>query len=830
MKISLNWLRDFLEIPANVNTQELGDLITLRTAEVEHVENLAQQLENIVIGRIETIKKHPDADKLSITETNIGDETVQIICGGTNLRKGMMVAVAKPGAKVRWHGEGDLITLEKTKIRGMESCGMICAGEEIGVNQPPGGGERAILDLSHLNDAVPGTSLSEALGLNDTIFTIDNKSLTHRPDLWGHYGIAREIAAISGQKLKPYQPKVEIPASGETINVKIKDTTLCPRFSALIINNVKIAESPNWLKERLLAIGHGTHNNMVDITNYVMCEFGQPMHAFDKEKIKNGLTVRQAQKNEKITTLDGKTHQLPKDAGVVADDEKAVSIAGIIGGANSEIDASTTSIILEAANWHPSMLRRTSAALGIRTDALQRFEKSLDPRNTETAILRAAELILQVCPEAQIAGPLTDIKNFKDQATTVTVDLQKVRSKIGVDVPTDKAVKILESLEFKILTNKNDQLEIEIPSFRATKDIEMEDDITEEIARMYGYENIEPKLPQLPTKLPKENTERKLKHFARQILSYGLGFDEIYNYSFYSLKDIQKCLIPEELHIKVANYLSEDQTHMRVSLIPNMLKNVVLNLKNSPSFSFYEIGRTYENLTDYFPVEEKKICGMVVQPKTKKSGTDSGASATSTATTATPFYAAKAALEELLSHFNVGLLDMQRGEAICWYAHPNRYADYFAPHYEPENNNEIARVFELHPLVLKNYDLENTQVAAFEINFTKLARLGRAKTHYSPIPKFPGIEFDVAVLVPHELPIGRLQAAIYATDPELIQNVTLFDIYQGSNIAPHQKSCAFNIQLQAPDRTLKDEEMKHLQTKIFKELETLGGEIRRAQN
>lgn len=809
MKISLNWLREFVNIPKDIDAKKLAMLFTIRTAEVEGVENQAEDFEKIVVGQILEIHPHPNADKLRITKTSVGKlskEPLQIVCGGTNLYEGQYVAVAMVGAKVRWHGEGEPIVLEPAKIRGEESHGMICAGEEIGVEQGEGGGERPILDLSAMKPE-PGMGMAELLEKDDTILTVDNKSLTHRPDLWGHYGIAREVAAITNEKLKPLKISVKFPAKGEAVNVEVKNAELCPRYIGIKIDGIKVEPSPTWLQKKLRAVGYRPINNIVDITNLVMAELGQPLHAFDATKIEGGIVVRTAKDGEKITTLDGIERKLSKEMLVIADHKKAVAIAGVMGGNNSEIDENSTSIILESANFHPSSVRKTSVKLGLRTEAVQRFEKSLDPHLAQTAAHRATELILEICPDAKIAGQQTDIQNFSDKNTAVQVDLERVFSKIGVEIPVKEVIKMLEKLEFIVSETAKKTIKVEIPTFRATKDISIEDDLVEEIARLYGYENIVPLLPELPIKLPMENRERTKKHFARQILAQGLGFDEVYNYSFYSINDIHKSLLPEELHIKVQNYLSEDQTHLRVSLMPNLLKNITNNLKHCSRFKLFEIGRTYEDLQEYFPKEEKKISGVIVQSSKDKGEV---------------FYEAKGALEAFLKAFRIPGLEMRRGESLCTYGHPGRYAGY----YLKKNGEEIARVFELHPLVAKNHDLDRAKVGIFEINFTKLMQVESKEIKYKPVAKFPGITLDISILVGKKTEIGTVHKTIQNAEKQLIKEISLFDIYEGDNIPADKKALAFSLLFQADDRTLTDEEARKILDKITGELQRIGGEIR----
>jgi len=803
MHISLDWLKDFVNIKKDLDPKDLGNLLTLKTAEVETVIEESRNFENMVTGKVIDLKKHPDADKLKIAKTSIGKETLQIVCGGQNLKEGMCVAVAKIGAKIKWHGKGDLVEMKKAKIRGVESSGMICAGEEIGIEDPDAG-EHDILDLSAIKPK-PGTPLAEFFKKDDVILEFDNKSLTHRPDLWGHHGIAREVAVITNSKFKELKTEVKIPKKGESVKVDVKDTKLCPRYCGLIINNIKVQGSPHWIQKRLKATGHGLHNNIVDVTNYVMIELGQPMHAFDKNYIKNGIVVRKAKKGEKIKSLDEKENTLTENMLLIADHEKPVAIAGIIGGENSGINEKTTSIILESANFNAANVRRTSTKLGIRTDSSQRFEKSLDPNLAETAIKRAAEIILEICPEAKIAGPITDIENFDKKALKVKFDTEKAASKIGVAITQKEIIKILEKLHFEVKVKDETTLEVTIPSFRATKDIDMEDDLIEEIARIYGYENIAAILPSLPTKLPKENTERFKKHKLRELLSLGHGFTEVYNYSFYGQKELKNSLMTEEGHIKLLNYLSEDQTHMRTSLIPNLLKNIHENFKFYNSFKIYEIGRTYKEIGQYFPLEEKNVVGAI----TTKEKTDD------------VFYEAKKVVETIFQKFNIKAPKPSKGIKNAPYAHPTKSMSYI-----DHNGQTIAKIFTLHPSVAKNHEIEKYSVTIFNINFTELLKLSQKDKKYKKIAKFPSIEIDISVVINERTEMTEIEQAIKKADQNLIQNITLFDLYQGEHIDPGKKAIAFKITLQATDRTLTDQEMAEVQKKIFKNLENIGGIIR----
>jgi len=802
MHISQNWLKDFLDIKEDPKI--LANNLTLKTAEVESFQDESKSYENIVVGFILEVHAHPDADKLKIAKTSIGKDTHMIVCGGENLKEGMYVAVALPGSEVDWHGEGKKMKIEKSKIRGVESFGMICASSEIGLTPSENEGEHDILDLSPLNPK-PGTPIAELLEKNDIIYEFDNKTLTNRPDLWGHYGIAREISVLTGEKLKEYKTDVKIPKTGNQIDVSVHNPELCPRYCGLIIDNVTIEDSPNWLKKRLKACGHGIHNNIVDVTNYIMSELGQPMHAFDYSSIKGKIVVRTAVHGEKIKALDDKTYNLKETNLIIADIEKPIAIAGVIGGKDSSVNKNTTKIILEAANFNPGSVRKTSTQLGVRTDSVQRFEKSLDPHMTEPAIKKAAELILKLCPNAKILGPITDISNFDTKPLKTKLSIKKLHSKIGVEINKTLIIEILEKLEFKIKKVNEDILEVEIPTFRATKDVEMEDDLIEEVARIYGYEHIPAIIPVLPTRVPLENTERKNKHIIRTILSLGLGFNEVYNYSFYGKKDLENCLMNEDSHLLLENFLSENHTHLRTTLIPNLLTNIQTNIKNFNEFKIFEIGRTYKEIGDIFPLEEKKIAGTIV----KKGKTDK------------IFYKGKSVINEILNSQKIkGIKEVSEIKNTP-FGHPKKSISYL--YY---NGETIATLFTLHPLVQKNYGLEDYSVVMFEINFSKLMTLANSKFQYSEIPKFPKIEFDISVIINSKTEIKTIHDEIKKVDKKLITNIELFDIYEGKNIPENKKAVAFKITLQSPEKTLTDQEMTEIQNKIFNSLEKIGGEIR----
>ncbi len=815
MKISVNWLRNYVNLPDQNDWQAFGDLLTVRTAEVEEVSNLADSFDKMVVGQIESIQPHPNADKLKLTTTNVGAQTLQIVCGGSNLYEGQKVAVALVGAKVRWHGEGDLVELEPVKIRGEESFGMICAASEIGMKDEESqhssniDAGTAIMDLSYLKDQ-PGTPLAVALKKNDIIIDIENKTLTHRPDLWGHYGIAREIAAITGETLKPVEYFRDYDRNlPEIVKVRVKDPDLCPRYLAVTIDNIKIGPSPEWLKTALENTGNRSINNIVDATNFVMLELGNPLHAFDTNTIEGDLIIRRAKAGEIIETLELEKKELDTETLIIADNKKPLAIAGIKGGLHSGITDHTTRVTLEAANFNPVSIRKSSVRLGIRTEAVQRFEKDLDPLLAEQAMDRLVKIILDLCPEASVISRKQDVCKFKYKVRKIKLDLTKTSSKIGVDIDAKTATDLLEKLEFKVKSGPGkNSITVEVPSFRATKDINHQDDLVEELARLYGYEKIPASIPELHVRpAPRLHTERREKYDIRNVLSLELGMNETMNYSFYSLKTLQNCGLDESNHLKIRNYLSEEQTHLRTNLLPGLLHNVAQNLKNFDRLKLYEIGRTYKLVNSFFPLEEKDLAGLIVVGKKDKEQ---------------PFYQAKTAIEILLKRLNITSLKYRKAESPSPLAHPAKHAAWF----DFKTQQELIHIFDLHPEVAQNFGLEKQQIACFTINYSLLHKLERSERRYRSIPKFPSIQIDVSLLVDANREVGEFEKAIRKADPNLISSVKLFDFYQGANIAEGKKSLAYKITLQAADRTLTDEEMKRTQQSIFGNLQGLGAEIR----
>jgi phenylalanyl-tRNA synthetase beta chain len=590
MLISRNWLKKYVKLADTASANDIASKLTESTVEVEGYEDKGKSLENVVVGKVVQVEKHPQADKLVVCNVDIGSERVVIVCGGSNVVKGMLVAVAKVGALVAWHGEGDLVRLKPTEIRGIESHGMICSSDEIGLAELfPKKQEKEILDLTFLK-IKPGVPVAVALGLQDIIFEIDNKSLSNRPDLWGHYGIAREVAALYAREVLPYTTKEIKEGKEEYLKVKVQEQQWCSRYSAIIIDGITITDSPEWLKKSLLAVGIQPINNIVDITNFIMLDIGQPMHAFDASSLASAaIVVRKAFDQEKFTTLDGKEYVLNTDMLVVADEHKPLALAGVMGGLDSAIKPGTTKVIFESACFNAGMVRKTSTLLGLRTDASMRFEKNLDPTMCEIALKKAVELVVTTCVGARVVSKVVDVYPKPLRQPVFKIEHAMFAKKIGVDIPLKTIQVILKRLGFTV-EEKNKLLSITVPTWRATKDISLAEDIVEEIVRMYGYQAIPGVLPSLPMMPPQENRLRSLEHRVRDSAVVGENYTEVYNYSFVSQDQIHALQDDQTLYLELDNPLSKEKPYLRRNVLISLLDTVEKNSVEE-ELRLFEIGK-----------------------------------------------------------------------------------------------------------------------------------------------------------------------------------------------------------------------------------------------
>ncbi|MBU3916809.1 phenylalanine--tRNA ligase subunit beta, partial [bacterium] len=584
MKISLNWIKDFVEVDPGISSQELVKTITLSVCEVEGYEETGAHLKDVFVAKVKEIQPHPDAEKLSLVTVDYGNAEQRVVCGASNF---------DIGDKVVYAGEGTTLpggfTIKKTVIRGVESCGMLCAEDELGFSDDHAG----LMVLA--KDIEVGITLDKIFPDQvDLIMEIDNKSITHRPDLWGHYGFARELGTIYRLAVKKLDFDINsVTGLGERIiNVEVQAGELVPRFCGLSVDNVKIVSSPLWIQHRLTRVGLRPINNIVDLTNFVMLELGQPMHAFDAEQIAGKkLIVRLADPGTKVMTLYQKEVSLGENDMTICDANGASVVAGVIGGLNSGVTENTGSIFLEAANWDPVGIRKTSTRIGLRTDACQRFEKSLDPEMSPLSIQRAVEIMYLTNPDLKIRGELVDIVNKKIDPITIEITTEFISDRLGKKIDDEEIKEILSYLGFAV-KSEGTRLLVEVPSFRRTKDVSIKEDIVEEIGRIHGFNNIKPQAPKFPIDRPVFNLRNKFENKAKAVLCES-NYHEVVNYPLTCQKTEDVFGLKTDGIMKLQNPVSDHQNQMRTSLLPHLVQTISDNQKISFNFRLFEIGRTY---------------------------------------------------------------------------------------------------------------------------------------------------------------------------------------------------------------------------------------------
>jgi phenylalanyl-tRNA synthetase beta chain len=814
MLISFSWLKQYVNLPDSVTPEEVAEKLKLSTVEVEGINKPGALLENVVVGKVIKCEKHPNADKLKVCEVDVGNEKLKIVCGGSNVADGQLVAVAKNGAKVQWHGQGDLVELKPTTIRGVESNGMICASDEIGlVEMFLKKDEKEILDLSSLK-LKPGTPLAQALALNDAVLEIDNKSLSNRPDLWGHYGMAREVAALTNREVGTYETKKIAEGKGIKISIKNADTKLCPRYMAVSIAGVTVSESPAWLKERLSAVGLRPINNIVDITNFVMLDLGQPLHAFDAQELtgqsepkKITITLRHAKDDEPFTTLDGKERKLNSQMLVIEGQEgKPALIPGVMGGLSSGITDKTTTIVFESANFDAALIRKTSTTLGLRTDSSARFEKSLDPNLCPQALAKAVSLTLELCPGAKVVSNIADDKHFHSITTPLEIPIEFFAKKLGVEIPTKTIVTTLTRLGFGV-TEKKKSLSVKIPSWRATKDISIPEDIVEEVLRVYGYHNVPSTLPNFVSTPPEKNTLRALENAVRDVLVRELGYTESYNYSFVSSSQIAKLGDDPKKYLELDNPVSKEKPFIRRNLLPNLLENVQNNAGRE-QITIFEVGtvfhgekpglRAMSNGDELLPQQDTWLSTIATAKKDQ-----------------TPFWAARRVAESLERALGIKFeFKPASAKKLHPWQHPTRTTWLFV------GSECVGRVYELHPATASAHGIE-WRVGLCSINLSLLTTLLQTNnaTHYRPLSLYPEVLRDIAFVVKKDVTHEELLKALSKAD-QLVTGVQLFDVYSGSKLVADHKSVAYRITLASPERTLTSAEVDAAMGKLSNLLKT----------
>lgn len=794
MLVPVKWLRDYVNI--DKDTQEFADMMTMTGSKVEKVEFYGKETNGVEVCKILQIEQHPDADRLKVTKVEVANgETLQIVTNATNINVGDYVPVARIGAVL----PGDF-KIKKGKLRGVLSEGMFCGAEELTIPSQYVEEHKkdGIYILDHQDSFELGMDVREVLGVKDAL--IEFEITSNRPDCRSIIGIAREAAVTLGTELK--FPEIKVNGSDEEMNFEIDiQTDLCKRYCGKVVKDVKVGPSPYWMQRRLIEAGMRPINNIVDITNYVMLELGQPLHAFDLDDIKyNKMIVKLASEGEKFTTLDDVERTLTSDMLVIGNQDKTLDLAGIMGGQNSEIKDNTTSIFLEGASFAKENIRATSKKLGLRTEASSRFEKGIDINLTEMAVNRACQLIEELECGTVLNGML-DYYPQKEETQKVTVNPQRINKLLGVNVSMDQFVKILEDLEFKCNLVSSDKLELEVPSFRL--DITEDADILEEIARIYGYENIPAAdLEGNATAGVKTENQKFIDKVKSNAIACGLN--EILTYSFVSPRGVDKINLPQEDEkrnfVKIMNPLGEETSVMRRTLIPNMLDVLATNVSHKvEEASAFECGNTFTPQNG-LPVETKQLCvGMYGKE--------------------VDFFSLKGIVEIVLN--NVGFRGFEiEPETNNLTFHPGRCAKIVY------NNICVGTFGELHPDVIENYNL-GQRVYVAEINIDLVFENLNLVKKYIPLPKYPSTSRDIALIVKDEVFVKQIEDIIKANGGGLVESYKLFDVYKGAQIEEGHKSIAYSITYRSTEKTLTDEDVAVVHEKILSELsEKLNANLR----
>ncbi len=782
MLLSKEWLEEFVRLPKKYSDEEIARRLSSCTVEVEGVKSgSVQDLSGIVVGEIIELKPHPNADRLRIAMTRVSPkkDPIVIVCGGSNLAIGMKVAVALPGGRVRWHGEGELVELEKSTIRGVASEGMICAASEIGLSERfPSTNDREILDLSFLSSPA-GTPLAECLPRQDTVFDVDNKSLSNRPDLWGHRGMARELGAVLAtpfvdKKLPPIKPSSHI-----KLSVTVQEKELCERYMAVVLSGVSIIPAPSWMQQRLRSCGVRPINAIVDVTNYVMLEYGQPMHAFDYDlvKEKNGhvaLQVRPAKKGESLRALDGNDYTLLPEMLLIATTHGPLAIAGVMGGEKSGIGDSTTTVVLEAAHFNASSIRKTSSTLKLASESSRRFEKHLDPLLPEAALRRAVELYQLLFPVSNVVSAVCDTGTKKEKPLTLPISDAFIESKLGLRIPLSKASALLKRLGFE-LSKKGSAYAVLVPSFRR-KDIVIPEDIVEEIIRFTGYDCLPSALPPVHARMPQKYPIASLIADLKNRLSLHYGFNEVHNYAFVAPSTLTACGDVPEKHSMLSNPYSDERPYLCKSLIPNLLEDIEKNQEHHERITLFEIAPVF--------LEQSQPVHL--------------ACAVSLSRTPNAFAFAKDSIIALLGNEGYEISIDSMDHSLPWSVHLQGVVVQC-------NDVCIGSIAIVDKAVCVKLGIER-DVVVCEIDLSLLHSLPRHERRVKPQASYPAALRDVTFVVDEKIRYADAYSTIVSAHP-LIESVEPFDIYRGPQVGAGKKSFSFHIMYRSSERTLTSQEV-----------------------
>ena len=811
MKVSLNWIRDYVQLPADADLKKLAYDLTMSTVEVEDATDLGASFHDMVVGVINTIEQHPNADKLKVCKTDIGGRVEDIVCGGSNLREGMKVAVALPGAMCKWHGEGDLVEIKKSKLRGVDSYGMICGAVEIGLADLfPTKEEAHILDLSDF-DAPAGTPLADALDLNDIILEIDNKSMTNRPDLWGHYGIAREIAALYDLPMTQFPHFDRDVENTAGFHVTVEDAERCPRMTGTQIENVYVKPAPYWMQVRIWKTGMRPINALVDITNYVMLATGQPSHAYDSDHIAGHIIVRRAKAGETLTLLNGKELPLSTDDLTIADDAGIVGLAGVMGGAKDSILPTTSKVILEIANFQAAGIRRTALRYDNRTEASARYEKAIDPERCDQALDLSMQLFSDLYPEMKVTGLVDEYPRHLKPAE-IDVPLSWLERRLGKRLSPDEIKHKMELLGYSITFN-GDNMHVVVPTWRSTGDVSIQADIMEEVARMYGYENFEAEPITTTFDGAINQLDKDLERRIKEYLAIRCGMQEIFTYPWMEESYVNAVLQSTEGILSLSTPPSPAERFVRSSLLPNLCKAVVKNERYFDEFSIFETAQVFrdENYTSPYDEREKL-------PSQRKNV--AGAFATTDKDITALFRKAKGVVEMMARYVHMEALTFKQAEKPIW-------ADNVVWLNIYRGDEKVGDLALLAKKVSMACGIKNMNVMLFQLDQDSLVPLKSRTNTFTHLAEYPMTDYDISLLVDGSVQWKDVAQTVRGIKSELLHGAAFVDEYRGKQVPAGKKSLTLRLAIGSKDKTLTSAEIEEVASGVLNKIaKRFGAELR----
>lgn len=808
MKVSLNWVKKYVDLPENITTKQMATDLTLRTVEVEGYENTEEKFHDIIVGKVIEINEHPNADKLKVCKVDIGeDEPKQIVCGGSNLYPNEMVVVCKPGAEVYWHGEAELQKIKDSKVRGVDSYGMICGAEEVYLeNIFPAKEADEIVDLVGI-DCYPGQSITKIIDMKDVVLEIDNKSLTNRPDLWGHYGIARELSAIYDVDLKPIE-KVEIDSKLPKYDVEIMDSSKCQRYVAVEIDNVYEKRSPLWMQSAIIKGGMRPINAIVDITNYVMMAVGQPLHAFDKTHVDgNKIIVRNAREGEKLLLLDNNSIELTTDDLVISDVNDAMALAGIRGGKKDSILPETTSVVLEVANFTAKTIRKTGKRFDEKTDASIRYEKNIDTQRVDDGLNLALALFKEIFPESKVVA-YNDVYPVKTKNKKIDVTEEFLDTRLGKKIDRETITRVLTRLGYEV-NYKNGTYSVVVPTYRSTGDVSLKDDVMGDIARLLSFESFEAQPLTISFDHAVLQNNVLLETRIKEYLSSRCGFYEIFTYPWINEKYIDAASIDKNNSVKLATPPSPEEAYLRSSLVPGMLEAISKNLRYFDNFKMFEMaqvfikGEYHESSEDEtLPIHKKLLTGSIVGSNPKEI-----------------FYELKGVIENISGYTHMKELSFTTEcEKPSW-------ADINAYLAIKLDDVVVGYMGLLSVKTMNDAKIKRTNVAIFELDSNMFVPLESRTNKFKHIPVLPSVEKDLSLIVDENITWAEILKYIRSK----ASSIKFIEEYRGNQIPEGKKSIMLRVTFDSGDTTLTSEEINAKLDAIIRTLNKMCGAVLREE-